>query len=1155
MFLTHTDAVVGDLVFSRSYNSARRSLERSGSFGPAWNHSFEVRIVIRGNPARLLEVRTSDGSPQYYTPPQEGGSRFNSVLPPSAESWILRTPAGYQRVFRAGGDETYDATGRLLAATDRFGVQTTYLRDGQGRLSFVSRLGRGITLEYEGSATRPARLRGPGGVLLATYTYLAGRLDTVQYADESASGYRYTYDPSNLLATVKDLEGKWIEAHAYAGEQVTTTATGGGVDKLTFTYPINKTIVTDALQNVTTYEYTYVRGMRLVTKITGPCSSCGGGGGGDVQEWTYDDVHVKTYKDGEGNLTTYTYDPLTRDLLSETRKPDPSGAQELVTRYTYHPDGRLKTREDPRGGLTTWDYEIVDGEEKETITERVSSTETRSTVIWYNALGKPRLIIDPRQKQTELFYKPDGDLDYVKDPAGKETHFTYDTLGRRTQVIPPPSSGAQEPILEYTVRGQVKSLTDPVHPGRITEFTYDKGGRRLTVRDAHPNRRLTEYVYDLYGRLEKVKQHRDPGEGVLETTYGYDLMSNLRMVRDARGKETWFDYQKNRLWKVRYPLDDGETTSREEVFTYDLAGRLKTRQDRRGVVTTFEYDGLGRLEGKSYSGPIAGSPVTFTYDGAGNLETATQGTTSLAWVHDLAGQVTRAADGLSTLTYDYDPAGNRERLSLVETGFKVRYDYDDPGRLWHIFRDSDTFTFEHDDASRRRTLTLPSGATATSVPDYASRLDTLTIARPGQTLHSFDYDYDEVGNRKRKTVGSVSEDYGYDSVYRLDTVTRAGLAFEDYAYDPVGNRKGTRALPDPSAWAYSNRNELKAAGSAQYSYDRNGNLTGKTDATGTWTYEWDVENRLARVTRNGFEAARFRYDPLGRRIAKIAEGQSTRYSYDGEDIIREIFGHDFREGLRLSLETEQHQYVHGPGVDEPLAVVHGDGQAWYFHADGLGSIVGATDATGAVVQSRSYDAFGNLETGAHDPGYAYTGREWDPETGLYYYRARYYDPKVGRFLGEDPIGFEGGDINLYAYVGNNPVNRVDPMGLQWPGTIPFPIPFPWCPDWPKINVVAPPAPWVIGAGVGLAVLGTGSRNLPTSDLDELYNPEVCGARNEKRCGMVQSKSTSQRTQNQECFKRFDGCMQRCTDDFKNGMTRSKCYELCKIEYELCKEFL
>jgi RHS repeat-associated protein len=141
------------------------------------------------------------------------------------------------------------------------------------------------------------------------------------------------------------------------------------------------------------------------------------------------------------------------------------------------------------------------------------------------------------------------------------------------------------------------------------------------------------------------------------------------------------------------------------------------------------------------------------------------------------------------------------------------------------------------------------------------------------------------------------------------------------------------------------------------------------------------------------------------------------YVYDGEDILEE----------RLSTGATI-RYVHGPGIDQPLARVEA-GTASYYLVDHLGSIVQTTDASATVTLTRQYDAWGDLLQGSAAAGYAFTGREWDPETGLYYYRARYYEPKIARFVREDPIGFEGG-VNFYAYVHNRPTRFTDPLGLD-----------------------------------------------------------------------------------------------------------------------------
>jgi RHS repeat-associated protein len=182
--------------------------------------------------------------------------------------------------------------------------------------------------------------------------------------------------------------------------------------------------------------------------------------------------------------------------------------------------------------------------------------------------------------------------------------------------------------------------------------------------------------------------------------------------------------------------------------------------------------------------------------------------------------------------------------------------------------------------------------------------------------------------------------------------------------------------------------------------------------------EWNAEAQLKRVTLNGNEVARFSYDPNGRRVEKVAGGVTTSYLYDGEDILRETRG------------AATFKYVHGPGIDEPVAREDGSGPLTYYHADGLGSILKRTNQAGAVVHEYRYDVWGKIEAGAGEPGYAFTGREWDPETGLFYYRARYYSPIIGRFLSEDPLKSMSARLAPYLYAGGSPARFSDPSGLR-----------------------------------------------------------------------------------------------------------------------------
>jgi RHS repeat-associated protein len=209
----------------------------------------------------------------------------------------------------------------------------------------------------------------------------------------------------------------------------------------------------------------------------------------------------------------------------------------------------------------------------------------------------------------------------------------------------------------------------------------------------------------------------------------------------------------------------------------------------------------------------------------------------------------------------------------------------------------------------------------------------------------------------------------------------------------------------------------------QMTYDENGNLTSITNSCGTTVYTWDARNRL--VGMEGFDedcnplSASFKYDALGRRIEKTINGRTIEYLYDGLDIVQEI-----EDGIVTV------NYIRTLNIDEPLARITSDGTIRYYHADALGSIIALTDDLGNVKTQYNYSPFGetDLISEPSDNPFQYTGRENDG-TGLYYYRARYYSPRLKRFISEDPIGLAGG-INIFSYVKNSPLNFRDPYGLK-----------------------------------------------------------------------------------------------------------------------------
>ena len=334
------------------------------------------------------------------------------------------------------------------------------------------------------------------------------------------------------------------------------------------------------------------------------------------------------------------------------------------------------------------------------------------------------------------------------------------------------------------------------------------------------------------------------------------------------------------------------------------------------------------------------------------------------------------------------------------------------------------------------------------------------------------YTYNPVENRTSLTDRRGAQNFGYDPLDRLTSVSHPLLATpQAFAYDAVGNRTTGGSVVNAG-------NQLTADATHSYQYDDNGNLTRKTLlATGNFTqYTYDAENRLTKVedfvagNPTAFATSTYRYDGLGRRIEKVAGGQTKRYVYDGEDILLEYDGSNVLQAW----------YTHGPTADEPIAITRG-GQTYFYHADGLGTITDLTDSTGAIAKAYAYDGYGNVldAPGSVEQPYAYTGRELDPESGLYYYRARYYDPNIGRFLQQDPIKLFGG-MNLYRYVRDNPTNGTDSSGLD--------------PSLPSSGVGSSSSKpeSMIGGPAGSIICQDGNHEVWISDYFKDDNSQECG---------------------------------------------------------------
>jgi len=374
--------------------------------------------------------------------------------------------------------------------------------------------------------------------------------------------------------------------------------------------------------------------------------------------------------------------------------------------------------------------------------------------------------------------------------------------------------------------------------------------------------------------------------------------------------------------------------------------------------------------------------------------------------------------------YIYDFNGNR--ISMIDPTGLTTYTYDELNRLTSITNNEGlTTTFAYDALGRRTSMTHDNGVVTTYNYDAASQLLSLVHQLGATTINSFTYTYDKVGNRKTKTDNNGAASYTYDTLNRLVQATNPipTNPLESFTYDEVGNRVNSNQNGSSN---FNLANQLEDDANFTYSYDNNGNQIQKTNkSTSAFTlYEYDAENKLIRVVREDGSIVNYKYDGLGRRIEKEVDSVVTQYIYDNEDILLELGGSN----------NIIARYTHGPGIDEPL-IVDKSGASFFYHTDNLGSVTELTDTAGSVIQFYIYSSFGKIESQL-DPNFVqpftFTAREFNPETGLYFYRARAFDPENGRFLQEDTFeGFKSQPETLtkYSYVQNNPINLVDPLGL------------------------------------------------------------------------------------------------------------------------------
>jgi len=951
-----------------------------GSFGFGWVSDYDIAFLPFDGPQKRIILPGSrfvnfvdDGSGIYRNvdDPRFDGATIH-LVDATLNQWELKFKDG--RIWRflpfAGitgkirGGPPTFVTEMIDAAANVLNIS----RQSNGRIVSIGSPERNVVMSYGGNGFVSDLKDTVNRTMHFTYTS-TNRLATVTDADNKVMSYTYVDDTEIALDPA-------CSPQPTMGERIKTISYPGRPDPTTNFYGPGRRVLRQIGYDGREYKFAYKLTGACVTQVSNPGVKCTANCP-DSDSWDNFQagwrihggrVIATTVTKPDGNQYTQSFNARGVALSLV----DTQGQQ---TQYKYDAGNRPVQITDVLGRAWAMQYD-----EKGNLQQRVDPS---GGIVSYSYDGKwnkvtnlTRFLPDNTAVVWQFAYDPNtGRRISATDPLGNVTSYTYTPRGQLATVTVP---GNRTSTFVYNAAGDLISATDPL--GNERRFGADGAGRTTSATDALGFTTTTE----LNG-VSAVTKITDP------------LVQDTRMTYDAAGRPVAvINPLNNTVESYQYDAGDHLTQKtdallKSTLYSYNSGGRLASVTDRKGQLTSFTYDAQKRLTAITY--PDTGTQ-TRTYDAVGRLVEIREAGTAISYTYDNVSRVvlvaTDNATGHNEVGYDYDTLSRVVRRT-VNGGDPTTYTYDNASRPITITYRNQVTTYAWDNSNRLTSKILPDGIVQSFTYDDADRVTLMEYRKPDNTLiDSIAYGYDANGRRIAKTTtgGSSIQETGISATY------------------DAANRMTSLAL------TAINRTFSLA-------YDDNGNLASKTDQanpSNTTTYTWDSRNRLTGINAPGIIAT-FQYDVLGRRSSKTVNGQTIGYVYEGAQAIGEVTGGTISATILTTL-----------AIDDVVARYTQAGARTYL-TDALGSVLALVKDDQSIQAFYAYTPYGESQVLGDDEGNAvqYTAREND-QTGLYYYRARYYDPVLKRFIAEDPIGLAGGS-NMYSYVRGNPMIFVDPLGL------------------------------------------------------------------------------------------------------------------------------